>query len=452
MERLPPHNLDAEQGVIGACLADAARCVTEAIELGVAPESFYDLRCREIWGVIASMVDAREPADLITVQSKLRADGKLDAVGGLAFILACQDACPSPSSLPYFAAQIQEKAVLRRTIEVAGRLIMDAYSCTGSPDSLLDKAETDVLSIRMAGSGSNTPDMPALVQDVIETLEKRAAGEVTGIPTGFSDIDRLIGGGLQPSEMVVIAARPSAGKTSWAMNVVENIGLRWLSEWDGNGSYEGDRIGVFSLEMTATALVERLIASLAKKSTRNLAYLTPSEYARLTTAAGSASRLPVRIDDTPSLTIDTLRARARRMYQQHKVRLFVIDYAQLLEGGGEGEETTRLGRISKGLKALAKELRVPVIVIAQLNRDLERENKRKPRMADLRGSGQFEQDGDLIAMLYLRDPDKAETQSPEEPREVLFRIVKQRNGVRDWDVPLRFFPAWTRFECPSRVE
>lgn len=454
MDRLPPHSLDAEQGVIGACLSDAAQCVPAAIETGLAPESFYDLRCREIWQVLVSMVDAREPADLITVQSRLRATGKLDSSGGITFLLACQDACPSPSSLAYFSEQVREKATLRRAIEAAGRLIMDAYACTGSPDKLMDKAEADVLSIRMAGAASNLPDMSGLVQSVIATLEKRASGETTGIPTGFMSIDRFIGGGLQPSEMFVVAARPSAGKTSWAMNVVEHVALRWLREWEHTNpgeAYGGDYVGVFSLEMTAEALVERLIASLAQKCTRSLAHLTPSEYARLTTAAGNASRLPARIDDTPSLSIDTLRSRARRMYQQHKCRLFVVDYAQLLEGGGDGEESTRLARISKGLKALAKELRVPVIVIAQLNRDFERDGKRKPRMADLRGSGQFEQDADVIAMLYLRDPDGAELLAPDVPREVLFRLVKQRNGVRDWDIPLDFFPAWTRFQERSPV-
>lgn len=454
MDRLPPHSLDSEQGVIGACLADAAQCIPAAIERGIVPESFYDLRCREIWSELVSMVDARTPADLITLQGRLRSSGKLDAVGGIQFLLACQDACPSPASLAYFADQVREKATLRKAIDVAGRLIMDAYACTGSPDALLDKAEAEVLGIRMASKSANTNDMRSLVQNVIDILEKRASGESTGVQTGFQSIDRHIGGGLQPSEMFVVAARPSAGKTSWAMNVVERVALRWMNEWslaNPDEAYGGDQIAVFSLEMTAEALTERLIASLAQRSTRSLAHLTPSEYARLTSAAGTASVLPLRIDDTPSLTIDTLRARARRLYQQHKARLFVVDYAQLIEGGGEGEESTRLARISKGLKALAKELRVPVVVIAQLNRDFERDGKRKPRMADLRGSGQFEQDADTIAMLYLRDPDAAETLAPEEPREVLFRLAKQRNGVRDWDIPLRFFPAWTRFETVSPV-
>jgi replicative DNA helicase len=298
--------------------------------------------------------------------------------------------------------------------------------------------------------------MNDLVQSVIATLEKRASGETTGIPTGFSDIDRVIGGGFQESEMFVVAGRPSAGKTSWAMNAVENIAARWLEQWERDHPgepYAGDQVGVFSLEMTGEGLVERMIASLAQHNTRSLAYLSPAEYTRLTVAAGRASRLPVRIDDTPGLTIDTIRARARRMYSQHKVRLFVVDYAQLIEGGGEkGEETVRLGRISKGLKSLAKELRVPVVALAQLNRDFERDANRKPRMADLRGSGQYEQDADVIAMLYLRDPDEAERLAPDQPRQVLFRLVKQRNGIRDYDVPLRFFPAWTRFEGEAKVQ
>lgn len=456
MDRLPPHSLDAEQGVIGACLLDAAQCVPAAHEHGITSLAFYDLRCREIWEALAAMVEAREPADLITVQGKLRSADKLEACGGIPFLLACQDACPSPSSLAYFASQVAEKATLRRTIEVAGKLIADAYACQGSPEAMLDKAEADVLGLRIhAKTGQQQPDMPDLVQNVIAILERRASGESTGIATGFPDIDRVIGGGFQPSEMFVVAGRPSTGKTSWAMNAVENIALRWLDQWEHDHpgeAYGGDRIGVFSLEMTGEALVERLIASLAQHSTRSLAYLTPDQYNRLTIAAGRASRLPVRIDDTPALTIDTLRARARRMYSQHKARLFVVDYAQLIEGGGDkGEEAVRLARISKGLKSLAKELRVPVVALAQLNRDFERDANRKPRMADLRGSGQYEQDADVIAMLYLRDPEAAEQLAPDKPRQVLFRLVKQRNGIRDHDVPLQFFPAWTRFESERRV-
>jgi len=456
MDRLPPHSLDAEQGVIGACLLDASQCVTAAVEQGVSSLAFYDLRCRELWDNLLAMVEARHPADLVTVQGRLRDANKLEACGGITFLLACQDACPSPSSLAYFTSQVLERATLRRTIEVAGQLVADAYSCQGSPDALLDRAEAAVLAIRSARATSDrVTDMPSLVQNVIATLERRASGGVTGLPTGFSSIDRLIGGGLQPSEMFLVAGRPSAGKTAWSMNVVENVAVRWLADWDAHhpgDPYVGERVGVFSLEMTAEALTERLIASLALHSTRSLAYLSPAEYNRLTIAAGTASRLPVVLDDTPSLTIDAIRARARRMHRQSNVRLLVVDYAQLIEGGDEREENARLAKISKGLKSLAKELSVPVLVVAQLNRDSEREAKRKPRMSDLRGSGQFEQDADVISMLYLRDPEGAEALAPEEPREVLFRLAKQRNGVRDWDVPLMFSPAWTRFQEKSPVE
>jgi replicative DNA helicase len=447
VDRLPPHSFEAEQGVLGCILLapneNIGLCV-ERLSGGVG--SFYDLRHQTIYDHLVEMYDAKQAVDLITLAQRLKDRNQLDAVGGVVYLSSLQDAVPSAANLGYYLEIVREKYLLRRTIRACTEVIGQVYDHQGDADALLDQVERDILSISGERVESKSTGIKELVHKAISTIEEyhQRQGLLTGLSTGFEDLDRMTSG-LHRGEMVVIAARPSMGKTSLAMNIAEHVTVE-----------QKQAVGVFSLEMTAESLVLRMLCSRARVNLRNIreGFLAERDFPKLTQAAGRLAKAPLVIDDTPALSILQLRARARRMWQQQGIKLFVIDYLQLLHSTSRRAADNRqqeISEISSGIKALAKELDVPVIVLSQLNRELEKERNRKPRLSDLRESGAIEQDADLVGLLYRPSSgDDEETPAGQDADAVNLLIAKQRNGPTG-DVNLTFLKAITRFESAAKV-
>ncbi len=451
LDRLPPHSLEAEQGVLGCMLLAPNDTIGTCLEkLKKGAESFYDLRHQMLYELLVTAYDKKEPIDLITITQTLRDNKQLEAVGGVAYLSSLMDAVPSAANLPYYADIVKEKHLLRRVISTFTQTVANVYEFEGEIDKFLDEVEREVLKINEDRAVVDQASIKDLVHKAINTIEEFHArqGMLTGVSTGFPQFDKMTTG-MHPGEMLVIAARPSMGKTSLAMNIAESVALDQKLP-----------VGVFSLEMTAESLVLRMLCSRARVNLRNLreGFLAERDFAPLTSAAGQLAGSKLVIDDTSGLSILQLRARARRMHQQHGIKLFVIDYLQLLNSTARRADQNRqqeIADISSGIKALAKELEVPVIVLAQLNRELEKDRSRKPRLSDLRESGSIEQDADLVCLLY--DPNRGDEEDAAQLREdqsegkpVNLLIAKQRNGPTG-DVPLVFLKGFTRFESAARI-
>jgi replicative DNA helicase len=449
LDRLPPHALDMEQGVLGCQLLSPNECVGEVIEKlkGVGIEAHYDLRHQTIQAELFEMYDARIPIDVITLQQRLKDKRLLEQVGGIAYLSQLQDAVPSAANLSYYLDIVREKYLLRKMIQTCTEVVGRVYECEGDVDALLDEVERDVLRISESHSQSDALTTKELVGRAVVTIENffNRKGTLTGLATGYADLDRMTDG-LHGSEMIVIAARPSMGKTSLAMNIVENVVLEQQLP-----------VAVFSLEMSAEALVMRMMCSIARVNLRSIreGFMSESDFPKLTNAAGKLANSKLFIDDSAGLSILQLRARARRLHQMHGVKLFVVDYLQLLHSTARRSQENRqqeIADISSGLKALAKELKVPVLVLSQLNRELERDKSRKPRLSDLRESGAIEQDADLVGLLYKPSAGEDDDGNTEEADGVPVNllIAKQRNGPTG-DVNLTFLKSYTRFESAAKV-
>src|ERR1017187_6605408 len=450
IDRLPPHSPEAEQGVLGCALLSPNECVGECIEKlkDGAQEVFYDLRHQTIYEMLAAMFNERMPIDIITVQQRLKDKQLLDQVGGIAYLAQLQDAVPSAANLSYYLDIVQEKFLLRKMISTCTDVVGRVYDYEGEVDALMDEVERDILRISESRAQSSVLGVKELVGKAIGTIENYFSrkGVLNGLATGFTDLDRITDG-LHGSEMIVIAARPSMGKTSLAMNIAEHVVLEQKLP-----------VAVFSLEMSAEALVLRMMCSLARVNLRSIreGFMSESDFPKLTSAAGRLGAAPPFIDDSAGLSILQLRARARRLAQQHGVKLFVIDYLQLLHSTARRAQENRqqeISDISSGIKALAKELKVPMLVLSQWNRELEGDKSRKPRLSDLRESGAIEQDADVVGLLYKpnagEDEDGAAVEEPDGlPINLL--IAKQRNGPTG-DVNLTFLKPYTRFESAAKV-
>jgi len=452
VDRLPPHSPEAEQGVLGCVLLSPNECLGECVaRFKAGGEVFYDLRHQTIFNALVEMYDARQAIDLITLQQRLKDKQLLEQVGGLSYLASLPDTVPSAANLSYYLDIVHEKYLLRKMIRTCTEVVSRVYDYEGEVDALLDEVEREVLRISEARVEAETNTIKELVKRAINTVEDFHArqGMLTGIGTGFADFDKLTTG-LHPGEMLVIAARPSMGKTSLAMNIAEHVAIDQKLP-----------VAVFSLEMAANSLVLRMLCSRARVNLRSVreGFLADRDFPRLTNAAGGLSSAPLYIDDTANLSILQLRARARRMWQQYGIKLFIIDYLQLLHSTARRVDNRQqeISDISGGIKALAKELEVPVIVLSQLNRDVERDKSRKPRLADLRESGAIEQDADLVGLLYKadsNDPSKPARDDDDEVEQealpVNLLIAKQRNGPTG-DVYLTFRKPYTRFESAAKV-
>ncbi len=444
VDRLPPHSPEAEQGVLGCCLLSPAECLNQvAIKLGGESEAFYDLRHRTIFDAMVAMSALKVPVDVVILQQWLKDEQQLENCGGIPYLNALQDGVPSAANLSYYLEIVQEKFLLRTMIQTCTGAVARIYEHEGEVNELLDELQRDILRIgdsRAAADGCS--EIKILVHEAIGTVEDyyNRQGTLGGLATGFADLDRMTDG-LHGGEMIVIAARPSMGKTSLAMNIAEHVVL-------------GQKlpVGVFSLEMTAKSLVLRMLCSKARVNLRNIrdGFMSEADFPKLTKAAGVMHTAPLYIDDAPGLSIMELRARARRLKQQHGIKLFVVDFLQLLHSTTRRARENRqqeIADISSGIKALAKELDVPVIVLSQLNRELEKNTGRKPRLSDLRESGAIEQDADLVGFLYKVND---EEDHDYDGVAVNLLIAKQRNGPTG-DVNLTFLKPYTRFESAAKV-
>ncbi|MBM3838938.1 MAG: replicative DNA helicase [Verrucomicrobia bacterium] len=447
VDRLPPHSVEAERGVLGCVLLspnDGMGVCIEKFKRG--SEVFYDLRHRSIYELLAEMYDQKQAIDLITVHQRLRDKNQLEAIGGPAYLAQLVDGVPSAANLQYYLDIVREKYLLRKMIQTCTGVVGRVYDHEGEVDALLDEVERDILRISEDRVEASSRTIKDLVHKAITTIEEfhQRQGMLTGIGTGFPDFDKMTSG-LHAGEMIVIAARPSMGKTSLAMNIAEHVAIDQKLP-----------VGVFSLEMTAESLVLRMLCSRSRVNLRSIreGFLAERDFPKLTGSAGKLASAPLFIDDSSGLSILQLRAKARRMFQQYGIKLFVIDYLQLLNSTSRRAENRQqeIADISNGIKALAKELNVPIIVLSQLNRELEKEKNRKPRLSDLRESGAIEQDADLVGLLYKAssEEDDESASQAQDSLPVNLLIAKQRNGPTG-DVNLTFLRPYTRFESAAKV-
>ena len=450
VDRLPPHSIEAEQGVLGCALLSPHECLGECIEkFKPGPEVFYDLKHRTLYELLLEMYDAKDAIDIITLQQRLKDRGQLEGVGGLAYLASLPDAVPSAANLSFYADIVREKYILRKMIRTCTDVVAQVHEHEGEVDKLLDEVETQILRISEARVEEKSSKIKDLVNRAITKIEEyhQNQGMTTGLATGFQDLDRMTTG-MHGGEMIVLAARPSMGKTSLAMNVAEHVALD-----------QKQPVGVFSLEMTAESLVLRMLCARSRVNLRAIrdGFLAERDFPKLTGAAGRMANAPLYIDDTSGLSILQLRAKARRMHQQFGIKLIVIDYLQLLSSTSRRADNRQqeIADISNGIKALSKELSVPIIVLSQLNRDLEKRGPgERPRLSDLRESGSIEQDADLVLLLYKdlkgKGEDEGEDSAAQDVVPVKLMIAKQRNGPTG-DVNLTFLKSITRFESAAKV-
>lgn len=449
IDRLPPHSEEAELGVLGCVMLSPRDTVAECLARNMSSEWFYSLQNQTIWDAVEEMFNGGEPIDLITLQQKLKDNKLLDQVGGLAYLGGLTDAVPSAANIGWYADFLRDKYLLRRVVRVCTDAVSRVYEFEGEVDELLDQIETSILKISQQRDSKEVRAIGDIVPEATAEIESsyNTAGTISGISTGFPDYD-LMTDGLQLREALIIAARPSLGKTSLLMNMAENVAMQKIP------------VGIFSLEMSSKALVKRCILSGAKVNLRRIRNgdVGEDDFNNITNTAARLRPAPIYIDDTPGLSIMQLRAKARRMVQRYGVKVIGIDYLQLMHSTNKKAQNRQqeISDISGGAKALAKELDVAVIILSQLNREMDKEKGRKPRLSDLRESGAIEQDGDVIAMLYRpsfgeNDKGRDDAATMEDIIPVNLLIAKQRNGPTG-DVPLTFFKSFTRFESTAKID
>jgi replicative DNA helicase len=441
LERVPPHSEDAERGVLGAVLLDSEKVMDLCIERQLVPESFYIPIHRAIFDAMMGMNRDGRPIDLLTVGERLKSAGLLERVGGAPALHRIVDATPTSAHAEYYIDIVRDRHLLRRVIEASRTAERNCYDPTAEAQSVLGQAEQSFFDITANQHGQMRP-WHELVNEIVATFDNQQKGFL-GVPTGFKDLDKNIKG-LKPGNMVVLAARPSMGKTSLAMNIVEHVALG-----KGDAQSRPRPVGVFSVEMSCLDLVKRMICCRAEVSGHAIAegFISQTNHGRLISAADALSNAPIYIDDSAGLDITELRARARRMKSKHAVELIVIDYLQLLRA----PEHSRHGRqveityVSAGLKAMAKELGLPVLVLSQLSRAPEaRGGEEKPKLSDLRDSGSIEQDADIV-MLLRRPCRTASDQERENRTLAIVEIAKNRNGPAMEEIRMEFDDAYTRF-------
>ena len=439
--RVPPHSVEAEQSVLGGLLLDNLAW-DRAAEL-LSDSDFYRHEHRLIFGAIAGLVQHSRPADVITVFEHLQSQGKADDSGGLAYLNALAQSVPSAANMRRYAEIVRERAILRKLIAASDDIATSAFNREGRQVSqILDDAESKILKIGEEGARQKQgfQGMDKLVVqllDRVNELAENGAEDVTGVRTGYYDLDRTTAG-LQKGDLIVLAARPSMGKTAFALNIAEHVCVK-----------EELPVVVFSMEMGASQLALRMVGSLGRINQQHLrtGKLADDEWGRLAEAVEKLGQVNMFIDETAALTVAELRARARRMARQYggTLGLIVVDYLQLMSGNGGDNENraTELGEISRGLKALAKELQCPVIALSQLNRSVESRPDKRPMMSDLRESGAIEQDADIIMFIY-RD-DYYTKEASKEPGVAEIIIAKQRNGPVG-TIKLAFLKPLTKFD------
>lgn len=432
-DRIPPQNIEAEQAVLGAVFLEPS-ALTTTLEI-LIPEDFYRHSHQKIYNVMLKLGDGGKAVDLITVTEELAAAKELEDVGGVAYLSELAGSVPTAANIEYYAKIVEEKSLLRRLIRTATDIASDGYAREDEVDALLGEAEKNIMEVaqrKNAGAFHNIKDVLVRTYDNIEILTNRK-GDVTGIPTGFADLDHMTAG-FQRNDLIIVGARPSMGKTAFALNIAQNVAVK-----------ARENVAIFSLEMGAEQLVMRMLCAEGNINAQNLRTgdLSDEDWRKLTMAMGSLSNAGIFIDDTPGIKVGEIRSKCRRLAQDQGLGMIMIDYLQLIQGSGRAGENRQqeVSEISRALKGLARELQVPVIALSQLSRGVEQRQDKRPMMSDIRESGSIEQDADIVAFLYREDYYDKES---ENKNIIEIIIAKQRNGPVG-AVSLAFVKEYNKF-------
>ncbi len=432
-DRTPPHNIEAEQAVIGAIFLepDALPAASELL----MPDDFYRASHQRIFEAMLKLSDKGEPVDLVTVTTSLSNEKKLDEVGGVAYLSDLAGSVPTAANILYYSKIVEEKALLRRLIRTATDIVSSGFATEDEVEDVLNEAEKNILEVsgrKNTGAFKAIKDVLIEVYDNIEQLQHQDA-DVTGIPTGYRDLDRITSG-FQRNDLIIIAARPSVGKTAFALNIAQNVAIN-----------TDENVAIFSLEMGADQLVSRMLCAEGNIDSQRLrnGNLEAEDWSKLTMAMGSLSNAGVYIDDSPGIRVSEIRSKCRRLKQENGLSMILIDYLQLIQGNANSKENRQqeVSEISRSLKALARELNVPLIALSQLSRGVESRTDKRPMMSDLRESGSIEQDADIVGFLYRDD---YYDQESEKQNIIEIIISKQRNGPVG-NVELAFVKEYNKF-------
>ncbi len=438
-QRIPPQSIEAEQAVLGSMFIDE-NCIGEVIEV-IDESCFYKEEHKTIFKVILELFNKKRSIDLLTITEELKKKGVLEEIGGISYLTFLSETVPTSANAKYYAKIVKEKYIVRSLIQTATKIVQRCYEYSQDVDELLDKVEKMIFEICEKRVESTSSHIKEIVRENIELIDKlyQRKSHVTGIPTGFIDFD-IKTAGLQPGDFIVVAGRPSMGKSSFILNIAEYVGCQ-----------ENLPVVIFSLEMSKHQLVQRLLCSLAGVDAHKLRIgnLNPQDWPRITQAASKLSEVPIFVDDSPALNIFELRAKARRLKANYDIKLIIVDYLQLIRSAQRAESRQQeISEISRGLKALAKELNIPVIAVSQLSRQVEQRQGHKPQLSDLRESGAIEQDADLVALLF-----REEYYSPIPENKGIAEVIiaKQRNGPTG-SVFLGFVKEYMKFINLAKIE
>jgi replicative DNA helicase len=431
--KIPPQNLEAEQSVLGGILIEN-QAINKVMEI-LTPDDFYRDGHRKIYAALIDLSERDEPADLITITNELRKKDQLDAIGGASYLASLIDSVPTAANIEYYARIVREKAVLRKLIETSTEIITQSYQDRGDVENFLDEAEKAIFEISERRVRPAFYSIREVVKDSLDTISRLYEKKelITGIPSGFKELDKMTAG-FQPSDLVIVAGRPSMGKTAFCLNVAQYAAIERKTT-----------IAIFSLEMSKEQLVLRMLCSQSQVEGTRLrtGFLHESDWTKLTLAAGTLYEAPIFIDDTAALSVLELRAKARRLKADHRLGLLVIDYLQLMKGRARVESRQQeISEISRSLKALAKELNIPIIAVSQLSRKTEERTGNRPQLSDLRESGAIEQDADVILFLFREE---IYNRQEENQGKAELIIGKQRNGPIG-KVDLAFIDRFTTFK------
>ena len=440
-ERVPPQNIEAEQAVLGAMLIDK-EAIAKATEL-LSADDFYREAHRVIFSAMLELYNKNEAVDMVTVTEILKRDNKLEDIGGIAYITSLANVVLTAANVKYHAEIVAEKSVLRQLVRVSTEIAAMGYEANEDVGTLLDTAESRILEISNRKKKNDFTAINDILMDSVQSIESllQNKGGLTGLPAGFADLDKLTSG-LHPSDFIILAARPSMGKTALALNIVQNVALRAHKVIGG----EPRSVAFFSLEMSKEQLVNRMLCAEAGIDSQRLRVgeMHDEDWTHLWDACDTMSRAKIYIDDTAGITAMDMRSRARRLKAEHGLDLIVVDYLQLMQGSGKrnnsGDRQQEVSEISRSLKALARELDVPVLALSQLSRSVESRQVKRPMLSDLRESGSLEQDADIVAFLYREDYYNPETEN----KHTELIIAKHRNGPVD-TVNLFFQKQFTKF-------
>jgi replicative DNA helicase len=437
--RIPPQNLDAEQSVLGSMLIDKD-AVTKAVEV-LKPQDFYRDANGHVFEAMIVLFERNEAIDLITLTEELKQMGLLEQVGGIAYVAGLANSVPTAANVEHYAKIVEEKSLLRNLINVSTRIAQMGYEAEEEIDSLIDRAEKMIFEFTQRKTHSGVVPLKTVLMQTFERIEYlyQTKGGITGVPSGYGELDRLTSG-FQPSDLIIVAARPSMGKTALCLNIAQFASVRKKLP-----------VIVFSLEMSREQLVTRMLCGEAMVDQQKIrtGQLSDEDWQKLTRAASPLSQAPLFIDDTPGISVIEMRAKCRRLKAEKGLSMVVIDYLQLMQGGRKPENRQQeISEISRSLKSLARELQVPVIALSQLSRAVEQRQDKRPMMSDLRESGSLEQDADLVMFIYRDEYYNKEESDKKGIAEVI--IAKQRNGPVG-TTELGFFKEYTRFVNLDRV-